>query len=116
MQISSAGINLLKRFEGCRLQAYLDSVNVPTIGYGSTKGVKMGDSITQDEAERRLRVDDLPVYEKAVNDICGPIGTAPIPTQEQFDAMVSLCYNVGPSPQSLAVSVKGISTERRTRF
>ncbi len=98
MHMSLAGVALLKIFEGCRLQAYDDGAGVWTIGYGHTKGVKPGDSITVAEAERLLREDDLPVYEKAVDAaLSGPIGTSPTPTQNQFDAMVSLCFNIGPA-------------------
>ena len=48
MNISNKGIELIKKFEGCRLKAYQDSVNVWTIGYGHTKGVYDGMTITQD--------------------------------------------------------------------
>jgi lysozyme len=97
MRTSLAGIALIKRFEGCRLEAYLCPADVPTIGYGSTFGVRMGDRITQEEAERRLR-DDLVKFECAVEDALSvPVGSpAPKVTQNQFDAMVSLCYNIGP--------------------
>lgn len=98
MRMSPNGLDILKQFEGCRLEAYLDSVGVPTIGHGHTLGVKLGDVITQDEADRLLREDDLPQYEKAVSDaVMGPIGTVPTPTINQFDAMVCLCYNIGVS-------------------
>ncbi|WP_438839317.1 lysozyme, partial [Helicobacter pylori] len=42
MKTSQRGSDLIKQFEGCKLTAYLDSVGVPTIGFGHTKGVKMG--------------------------------------------------------------------------
>ena len=57
MKISQKGIDLIKRFEGCKLYAYRDSVGIPTIGYGHTKGVKMGMSITQKQADDFLRED-----------------------------------------------------------
>ena len=55
MQISEKGISLIKHFEGCGLEAYQDSVGIWTIGYGTIKGVKEGDQITQDEAEHLLQ-------------------------------------------------------------
>lgn len=109
MRLSPAGLNLLKSFEGCRLTAYRDSVGVWTVGYGSTKGVQAGHCISQDEAERRLREDDLPQFEKAVNDVCGPLGDCPRPNQNQFDAMVCLAYNIG------AAAFSGSSVARRFR-
>jgi len=96
VRISHAGIALIKSFEGCKLEAYDDGVGVMTIGYGHTSGVKRGDKITQEEAERVLAEDDLPRYEKAVEQaITIPIGSANLLTQNQFDAMVSLCFNIG---------------------
>ena len=54
MKISEEGIELLKKFEGCKLEAYQDSVGVWTIGYGHTKGVYKGMTIYQDDAEEML--------------------------------------------------------------
>lgn len=89
MNISTAGITLIKQFEGCRLEAYLDSVGVPTIGYGSTEGVTMGDKITQEEADALL-LEDLVRFEKCVNEhVDVPI------TQEQYDSLVCFAFNVG---------------------
>ena len=89
MTTSDAGIGLIKQFEGVRLTAYRDSVGVPTIGYGSTRGVKMGDVITQAEADTRLR-QDLQSAEFAVNRL-----VKPALTQNQFDALVSFVFNLG---------------------
>jgi lysozyme len=89
MIISQVGINLIKSFEGCRLTSYQDSVGVWTIGYGHTSGVHQGQTITQQQADQLL-ADELQSFSKWVSDCCG----VPI-TQYQFDAMVSLCYNIG---------------------
>ena len=51
MKTSGEGIALIKKFEGCKLDAYQCSADVWTIGFGTTKGVKEGDACTQDEAE-----------------------------------------------------------------
>ena len=91
MKISAAGIELLKQFEGCRLTAYQDSVGVWTIGFGTTTGVKEGQTISQVKAEEYLRF-DLAIFEKAVTE------SLKVPVnQNQFDALVSFTYNVGVS-------------------
>jgi lysozyme len=89
MNISQRGIDLIKSFEGCKLQAYKDAVGVTTIGYGSTEGVTMGDTITQDEAENLLK-EDVRRFEDCVNAYVD----VPI-TQNQFDALVCFAFNVG---------------------
>lgn len=90
MKTSSKGIELIKRFEGCRLEAYRCPAGVPTIGYGHTTGVKMGQRITQNQAERML-VEDLKKFEGYVkNDV-----TSFRPNQNQFDSLVSFAYNCG---------------------
>lgn len=86
--IGERGLALVKASEGLALSAYRDAVGIWTIGYGSTKGVHEGDTIDQPEAERRLK-DDLRVAEACVNLNC------PHLTQNQFDALVSLSFNVG---------------------
>ena len=67
MNISEEGKSLIKKFEGCKLEAYLDAVNVPTIAYGRTKNVKMGDVCTQEQAEEWLD-EELYEYEGYVKD------------------------------------------------
>jgi len=94
MKTSSHGIKLIKRFEGCELEAYKDLVGVWTIGYGHTSmagppKVEPGMKITQAEAEDIL-VRDLVKYETGVSK-----ALTKVPMQNQFDAMISLCYNIG---------------------
>lgn len=90
MKLSQQSINKLKRLEGFRAKAYIPVPgDVPTIGYGSTEGVKMGDTITEQDASARL-IAELRKYENAVFDACKTR-----PNQNQFDAMVLLCYNIG---------------------
>lgn len=82
---------LLREFEGCELKAYICPAGVPTIGYGSTGShVKMGMVITKTEAEALLKK-DLVRFEKAVLKAVAPKE----PQQEEFDAMVSLAFNIG---------------------
>lgn len=89
MKTSQKGIDLIKKFEGCRLEAYRCPAGVWTIGYGHTKGVKDGMKISQAQAEEFLR-EDLRIFEKAVESCV----KAPL-SQNQFDALVSFCYNCG---------------------
>tara|TARA_R100000734_G_scaffold8191_1_gene6438 strand:- start:79 stop:522 length:444 start_codon:yes stop_codon:yes gene_type:complete len=89
MQISEEGKQLIKKFEGCRLEAYKCSAGVWTIGYGRTTNVEEGDTCTQEEAEKWLN-EELVVYGAYVND-------AVLITLEQneFDALVAWTYNLG---------------------
>lgn len=92
MKLSQKGIELIKQFEGYSSKAYPDPATggAPwTIGYGTTKGVKPGMVITAQQAEKMLR-DDVAKFESGVSSLI----TAPT-TQGQFDAMVSLAYNIG---------------------
>jgi lysozyme len=89
MKTSVEGKNLIKKFEGLRLSAYQCSAGVWTIGYGHTGGVKPDAVITEAEAEALLEA-DLERYEAAVN-----AAGIPSVTQNQFDALASLCYNIG---------------------
>ena len=92
MNISDAGIDLIKKFEGCRLAAYPDpaSGGEPwTIGYGHTGGVKEGDTCTQDQADAWL-LSDLDYSEAAVAHL-----VKVALEQHQFDPLVSFVYNLG---------------------
>lgn len=91
MRFSNAGIELLKEFEGLRLKAYQDSVGVWTIGIGHTKGVKAGDVITYQQAINFL-YQDIKEAETAVNRM---VRVFDVLTQNQYDALVSLVYNIG---------------------
>tara|TARA_B110001452_G_C15207901_1_gene419006 strand:+ start:528 stop:971 length:444 start_codon:yes stop_codon:yes gene_type:complete len=91
MKTSEEGISLIKKFEGCKLEAYLDAVDVPTIAYGRTKDVKIGDICTQQQAEDWLE-EELVEYEGYVNE-----AVKVELTQPQFDSLVSWTYNLGPS-------------------
>lgn len=102
MTMSPTGIALLKSFEGLRLKAYNDGVGVITIGYGTTRlpsgePVQVGMEINQSAADDFLK-HDLQIFEQEVTrDTMDPsLGEGRTPTQNQFDAMVCLCYNIGP--------------------
>lgn len=100
MNLSNNGVAIIKKFEGCRYIAYQDGGGVWTIGYGFTKGVKFGMSITPEECERRL-YDEVRSYEAAVLKAC----TVP-PNQNQFDALVSLSWNIGIAGMSQSTAVR----------
>lgn len=95
MKISAMGLELIKEFEGFSANAYLCPAKIPTIGYGNTfysdgRKVKLGEQISKTDA--------LELLEKIVNkDFADKIFSAiKVPVaQNQFDAMVSLAYNIG---------------------
>ena len=89
MKITKEGINLIKKFEGLRLEAYLCPAGVWTIGYGHTKGVKKGQVITQLEADNLLK-EDLSSFEKGVTSLIKSNIN-----QNQFDSLVSFAFNLG---------------------
>ena len=91
MKTSAEGLSLIKKFEGCELYAYQCSAGVWTIGYGHTKDVEPGMQITKEDADEML-VEELHEYESYINDFV----TAPL-SQNQFDALVSWVYNLGPA-------------------
>lgn len=98
-QVNKAGLDLIKSFEGLRLEAYPDpgtGGDPYTVGFGSTKGVKKGMKITVQEAEQRLIMD--------LQDACKAVEryvTIPL-NDNQFAALVSFTFNVGAG--NLAVS------------
>jgi len=90
MKISLEGLALIKKFEGCRLEAYYCSGGVLTIGYGHTGGVKESDTITQEEAEKLLRADVFKFEEYVEDNVMVELD------QSQFDALVAWTFNLGP--------------------
>lgn len=89
MRTSQKGISLIKSFEGLRLKSYQDSVGVWTIGYGTTRGIGPGMTITAEQAERMLQNDMIrfePDIERLVKVLL---------SQSQWDALMSFTYNLG---------------------
>jgi GH24 family phage-related lysozyme (muramidase) len=88
--ITGATLTIIKDFEGCKLQSYQDSGGKWTIGCGTT-GPNIGPNmtITQDEADQML-------YNSAkkAGDAINSLVTVEL-TPKQFDALVSLVYNIG---------------------
>ena len=90
MKTSDAGINLIKSYETCRLKAYKPTPDdVWTCGWGSTDGVTESTVWTQEQADAALR-DDLEDAERCINKFV----RVPL-TQNEFDALVSLTFNIG---------------------
>lgn len=89
MRTSQRGIDLIKEFEGYSERVYMCAGGKYTIGYGHTRGVEVGDTCTREQAEKYLR-EDLQDAEESVLALI----TVPL-TQNQFDALVSLVYNIG---------------------
>lgn len=104
MKVSENGINLIKQFEGCRLDSYKDSAGVWTIGYGHTSGVYKGQVISQMEADMLLR-QDLVKAELAVMKYDNKYHW----TQNQFDALVSFAFNIGSINQLTAKGTRSIA-------
>ena len=108
MKISRSGIDLITRWEGCKLTAYKDGGGVWTIGYGHTSAagapeVKAGLKISLPDA-KEIFVRDVVKYEAAVD----KANNRPM-TQGQFDAMVSLAFNVGAAGFESSTLVKKLN-------
>lgn len=99
MHISKNGLKLIKKWEGCYLKAYKDCVGVWTIGYGVTNAdrkitntkIRSGLKITQGTADAWLEDCIRELYEPKVNKYLSKYGW----NQNQYDALVSFCYNIG---------------------
>jgi len=89
MAISPRGLDLIKMHEGCRLEAYQDSVGIWTIGYGHTLSIKQGDTCTQEQAEEWLKSDVHTVENCIDKAVSVPL------TQSEFDALCSFAFNLG---------------------
>ena len=92
--LSNNGMSLLEQFEGLRLEAYLDSAGIATIGFGTIKypngsKVKLGDKTTKAQA-KEYKLHDLKEFESTVN-----TSVNVQLSQNQYDALVSLSYNIG---------------------
>ena len=105
-KINKRGLNLIKEFEGLQTNAYRDAADVLTIGYGHTKGVKEGDSITEQFAEIMLDK-ELREYEGYVDQMVN------VPLDEnQHAALVSFVYNLGPTNFANSTLLKRLNEGR----
>ena len=90
MKISQNGLNLIKQYEGLRLSAYKDPAGIPTIGYGHTKNVVLGQKITEEKAEALL-LEDLVIAQTKVSKLDSIYHW----NQNEYDALVSFVFNIG---------------------
>lgn len=108
-KISENGINLIKRFEGFSSKPYLCQAKICTIGYGATfypngKKVTMVDKPITEEEGVKLLAYMLEKFEQYVDSYC-----VDSLTQNQFDALVSFCYNVGPANLKSSTLLKKVN-------
>lgn len=108
MKVNNAGIQLIKTFEGCLLNAYLCPAKVWTIGYGSTqylngKPVKQGDKITQQQAEELL-IDTVNIFSQNVSKLIKSELT-----DNQFSALVSFAFNLGINALAKSTLLKKVN-------
>lgn len=103
METSKAGLDLIKSFEGLRLEAYTCPVGVLTIGYGHTGNVSPGQIITESEANKLLKK-DLTKFERAVKEYIKVELN-----QYQFDALVSFAFNIGTAALKNSTLVKRLN-------
>ncbi|MFA5715356.1 MAG: lysozyme [Candidatus Paceibacterota bacterium] len=101
MTTSQRGIDLIKHFEGLRLEAYQDSVGVWTIGYGHTENVYPGRVIDEYGADILLK-DDLKRFEAGIDKLALSIN------QNQYDALVSFAFNLGLGNLSKSTLLKKV--------
>ena len=94
MKLSQKGVDFIKSHEALRLKAYQDSKGVWTIGWGHTKNVHPGDVITREQAEQFIR-DDFAWVERTLNADLVTGRDKPLVTQNEFDALCSLVFNIG---------------------
>lgn len=104
MRVSDICFSKIQEFEGLRLTAYKCPAGVWTIGFGHTKGVKMGQTITKAQAETLLRGDLLPC-EEYVRGLNLEL------TQGQFDALVDFCFNLGTAALQRSTLLQKIRTK-----
>jgi lysozyme len=104
MKISAEGKALIKKFEGCELEAYKCAAGVWTIGYGTIKNVSEGMTITQEQADKMFD-EEMKEYETYVNTAV----KVPL-SQNQFDALVSWVFNLGNGNLSSSTMLKVINS------
>lgn len=103
-QISPEGLQLVKRFEGLRKQAYRCPAGVWTIGYGHTHGVKPDMDVTEERAEELLQQDLVEAGEQVERLVRVPL------TDHQFSALASFVFNVGAGNLESSTLLRRLNT------
>jgi len=93
--IPTLAVDFIAKWEGLRLNAYLDSAGIATIGYGHIAGVKLGDKITAEQAKSLLR-QDLADAARKLEARIGPVVREL--TEQQYAALLSFVFNLGANP------------------
>ena len=106
---ATAGVDLIKSFEGFRSKPYKCPAGVPTIGYGATfypdkKKVTMSDPAITETQGTELLKSMLVNFERYVDSYCRDDLN-----QNQFDALVSFCYNLGPANLKSSTLLKKVN-------
>ncbi|WP_050808324.1 glycoside hydrolase family protein [Asticcacaulis biprosthecium] len=107
-KVSRAGVELIKSFEGLRSTAARLPDGRWTLGYGHTFSARDGARVTQEDADALLRFDLLPIVDALNNLILVPLN------QNQFDALVSFCFNIGVDNFGQSTVLKRINEGRMT--
>jgi GH24 family phage-related lysozyme (muramidase) len=112
VRLSPAGLFLIKKFEGLHklnkngiVEAYLDPVGIPTIGYGHIDGVQLGQVISPIEADIILLEDIKQMEGYLTNLVKVEL------LQQEFDALVSFVFNVGPTNLGKSQLLKFLNSE-----
>jgi GH24 family phage-related lysozyme (muramidase) len=105
-KVSRAGVELIKSFEGLRTAAARLPDGRWTLGYGHTFSAREGARVTQEDADALLRFDLLPVVDSINNLVLTPLN------QNQFDALVSFCFNIGAENFAQSTVLKRINEGR----
>lgn len=110
MKITEKGINLIKKYEGCKLKAYLCPAHIPTIGWGNTaykngSKVKLGDTITQEQADELL-IHILNYFSDGISHAI----TKEL-TDNQYNALLSFSYNLGLGNLRVSTLLKKVNAD-----
>ena len=100
MIVSGQGLELIKKHEALRLNAYRDPVGIWTIGYGHTATAKEGQTIDEREADKLLKADVGFAEDAVTRHVKAPLN------QTQFDSLVSFVFNIGESQFSRSTLVR----------
>lgn len=103
--IGPRGRALVKEAEGLRLKAYLCPGGIPTLGWGHTQGVKLGDTCTEAEAEAYLTQDLAACESTLAYQVTAPL------TESMRDALASFVFNLGGGKFRISTLRKKINAQ-----